>query len=231
MDDPMIKFYFHPSPNPAKVALLLEELGVAYDAVPVDTRKGEQFTPEFLAINPNGKTPAMTDGDAKIFDSTAILMYLANKEGKFLPENTPEAQAQFLSWMMFVASGIGPYSGQSVHFKHFAPEPKEYAVNRYGYEAERHWGLIDQRLSEGAYMMGDTYTVLDMAVWGWARAVPFILGADAWENLPNLKRLLDDINARPAAKAAEAMFASHTFKKDMDDEAKAVMFPQNKRLA
>ncbi|MBU1835839.1 MAG: glutathione S-transferase N-terminal domain-containing protein, partial [Alphaproteobacteria bacterium] len=84
----MIKFYFHPSPNPAKVALLLEELGVAYDAVPVDTRKGEQFTPEFLAINPNGKTPAMTDGDAKLFDSTAILMYLANKEGKFLPENT-----------------------------------------------------------------------------------------------------------------------------------------------
>ena len=227
----MIKFYFHPSPNPAKVALLLEELGIAYDAVPVDTRKGEQFTPEFLAINPNGKTPAITDGDAKIFDSTAILMYLANKEGKFLPDNTPEAQAQYLSWMMFVASGIGPYSGQSVHFKHFAPEPKDYAVNRYGYEAERHWGLIDQRLSEGAYMMGDTYTVLDMAVWGWARAVPFILGADAWENLPNLKRLLDEINARPAAKAAEAMFASHTFKKDMDDEAKAVMFPQNKRLA
>lgn len=231
MDDPMIKFYFHPSPNPAKVALLLEELGVAYDAVPVDTRKGEQFTPEFLAINPNGKTPAMTDGDAKIFDSTAILMYLANKEGKFLPDNTPEAQAQYLSWMMFVASGIGPYSGQSVHFKHFAPEPKDYAVNRYGYEAERHWGLIDQRLSEGAYMMGDTYTVLDMAVWGWARAVPFILGADAWENLPNLKRLLDEINARPAAKAAEAMFASHTFKKEMDDDAKAMMFPQNKRLA
>jgi GST-like protein len=231
MDDPMIKFYFHPSPNPAKVALLLEELGVAYDAVPVDTRKGEQFTPEFLAINPNGKTPAMTDGDAKLFDSTAILMYLANKEGKFLPENTPEAQAQYLSWMMFVASGIGPYSGQSVHFKHFAPEPKDYAVNRYGYEAERHWGLIDQRLSEGAYMMGDTYTVLDMAVWGWARAVPFILGADAWENLPNLKRLLDEINARPAAKAAEAMFASHTFKKEMDDDAKAMMFPQNKRLA
>jgi GST-like protein len=231
MDDPMIKFYFHPSPNPAKVALLLEELGVAYDAVPVDTRKGEQFTPEFLAINPNGKTPAMTDGDAKLFDSTAILMYLANKEGKFLPDNTPEAQAQYLSWMMFVASGIGPYSGQSVHFKHFAPEPKDYAVNRYGYEAERHWGLIDQRLSEGAYMMGDTYTVLDMAVWGWARAVPFILGADAWENLPNLKRLLDEINARPAAKAAEAMFASHTFKKEMDDDAKAMMFPQNKRLA
>ncbi|MBU0778716.1 MAG: glutathione S-transferase N-terminal domain-containing protein [Alphaproteobacteria bacterium] len=227
----MIKFYFHPSPNPAKVALLLEELGVAYDAVPVDTRKGEQFTPEFLAINPNGKTPAMTDGDAKLFDSTAILMYLANKEGKFLPDNTPEAQAQYLSWMMFVASGIGPYSGQSVHFKHFAPEPKDYAVNRYGYEAERHWGLIDQRLSEGAYMMGDTYTVLDMAVWGWARAVPFILGADAWENLPNLKRLLDEINARPAAKAAEAMFASHTFKKEMDDDAKAMMFPQNKRLA
>ncbi|MBU2358915.1 MAG: glutathione S-transferase N-terminal domain-containing protein [Alphaproteobacteria bacterium] len=226
----MLKFYFHPSPNPAKVALLLEELGVAYEAVPVDTRKGEQFSEAFLAINPNGKTPAMTDGAAKLFDSTAILLYLTQKYDKFLPAKTPEMQAQFLSWMMFVASGIGPYSGQAVHFKHFAPEPKDYAVNRYDFEAERHWGLIDKRLSEGKYMMGDTYTVLDMAVWGWARAVPFILGAEAWTALPNVKRLLDEINARPAAKAAEALSNEYSFKKDMDDAAKAVMFPQNKRL-
>jgi GSH-dependent disulfide-bond oxidoreductase len=226
----MLKFYFHPSPNPAKVALLLEELGAAYEVVPVDTRKGEQFSPAFLAINPNAKTPALTDGEATLFDSTAILLYLTQKHDKFLPPKTPKMQAQFLSWMMFVASGIGPYSGQAVHFKHFAPEPKDYAVNRYDYEAERHWGLIDKRLSEGQYMMGDTYTVLDMAVWGWARAVPFIFGADAWTSLPNVKRLLDEINARPAAQAAEALSSKHTFKKDMDDEAKAAMFPQNKRL-
>lgn len=226
----MLKFYFHPSPNPAKVALLLEELGVEYEVVPVDTRKGEQFSEAFLAINPNGKTPAMTDGTATLFDSTAILLYLTQKYDKFLPTKTPEMQAQFLSWMMFVASGIGPYSGQAVHFKHFAPEPKDYAVNRYDFEAERHWGLIDKRLSKGKYMMGDKYTVLDMAVWGWARAVPFILGAEAWTALPNLKRLLDEINARPAAKASEALSTKHSFKTDMDDEAKAMMFPQNKRL-
>lgn len=227
----MIKFYYHPSPNPAKVALYLEETGLPYEIVPVDTRKGEQFSPEFLAINPNAKTPAMTDGDATIFDSTAMLLYLAQKTGKFLPENTPKAQGDFLSWMMFVASGIGPYSGQAVHFKHFAPEPKEYAVNRYSYEAERHWGLINDRLGKGKYMMGDTYTVLDMAVWGWARAVPFVLGEKGFEMLPNVKRLLDEINARPAAKRAEELAAKYTFKKEMDDEARANMFPQNKRLA
>ncbi len=227
----MLKLYYHPSPNPAKVALLLEELGAAYEVVPVDTRKGEQHEPAFLAINPNGKTPALTDGEAKVFDSAAILMYLAQKYEKFLPANTPEAQAQFLSWMAFVSSGIGPYSGQAVHFKHFAPEPKDYAVNRYDYEAERHWKLIDAQLAKGPYMMGDTYTILDMAVWGWARAVPFILGPDAWAMLPNVKRLLDEINARPAAQAAEALAGKHAFKKDMDDEAKAAMFPQNKRLA
>ncbi len=226
----MLKFYYHPSPNPAKVALLLEELAAEYQVVPVDTRKGEQFSPEFLAINPNAKTPALTDGDAAIFDSAAILMYLAQKHGKFLPDKTDAAQARFLSWMAFVSSGIGPYSGQAVHFKHFAPDPKEYAVNRYDYEADRHWKLIDAELAKGKYMMGDTYTVLDMAVWGWARAVPFILGAEAWDKLPNVKRLLDEINARPAARAAEALASQHAFKKEMDAQAAAVMFPANKRL-
>jgi GSH-dependent disulfide-bond oxidoreductase len=227
----MIKFYYHPSPNPAKVALYLEESGLPYEVVPVDTRKGEQHLPAFLAINPNAKTPAMTDGDATLFDSTAMLMYLAEKAGKFLPENTPQARAQMLSWMMFVASGIGPYSGQAVHFKHFAPEPKAYAVNRYDFEAWRHWQIIDDRLAAHKYMLGHDYTVVDMAVWGWARAVPFILGADAWAKLPNVKRLLDEINARPAAQRAEALKAKYSFKAEMDDEARKNMFPQNARLA
>jgi len=131
----MIKFYYHPSPNPAKVALFLEETGLEYELVPVDTRKGEQHLPAFTAINPNAKTPALVDGDAVVFDSNAILLYLAEKTGKFLPEDTPAARAEMLSWLMFVATGIGPYSGQAVHFKHFAPEPKDYAVNRYDFEA------------------------------------------------------------------------------------------------
>ncbi len=221
----MIKFYYHPSPNPAKVALFLEEAGLEYELVPVDTRKGEQHLPEFLAINPNAKTPALTDGDTTVFDSTAILLYLAEKTGKFLPEQTDKARGQFLSWMMFVASGIGPYSGQAVHFKHFAPEPKDYAVTRYLFEAERHWKIIDTQLGKHSYMLGETYTVLDMAVWGWARAIPFILGQDAWAKLPNVKRHLDQINARPAAQRAEALKEKHTFKTEMDEAARKHMFP------
>ncbi len=227
----MLKLYYHPSPNPAKVALFLEEAELPYELMPVDTRKGEQHAPTFTAINPNAKTPALVDGDVKVFDSNAILLYLAEKTGKFLPENTPAQRGQMLSWLMFVATGIGPYSGQAVHFKHFAPEPKEYAVNRYDFEAQRHWGLIDAQLAKHKYMLGDTYTIVDMAVWGWARAVPFILGPDAWSNLPNVKRLLDEINARPAAQRAEALKTKNAYKAEMDDEAKKAMFPQNARLA
>ena len=226
----MIKFYYHPSPNPAKVALFLEETGLPYELVAVDTRKGEQHHAAFTAINPNAKTPALVDDDAVLFDSNAILRYLAEKTGQFLPPDTPQARAQMLSWMMFVASGIGPYSGQAVHFTHFAPEPKAYAVNRYDFEAWRHWKIIDQQLAQHRYMLGETYTLVDMAVWGWARAVPFVLGATAWEQLPNVKRLLDEINARPAAQRAEALKAKHAFKAEMDDEARAAMFPQNARL-
>ncbi len=223
----MIKFYYHPSPNPAKVALFLEEAGLPYELMPVDTRKGEQFKPDFLKINPNAKTPAITDGDVTVFDSNAILLYLAEKTGKFLPDNTPKARAQLLSWLMFVATGIGPYSGQAVHFKHHAPEKLAYAVNRYLHEAQRHWGIIDAQLAKHRYMLGDTYTIVDMAVWGWARAVPFILGDDAWTKLPNLKRLFDEISARPAAQRAEALKTKHAFKTEMDEEARRNMFPQN----
>jgi GST-like protein len=226
----MIKFYYHPTPNPAKVALFLEEAGLDYEVVPVDTRKGEQFAPAFLAINPNGKTPALVDGDAKLFDSTAILLYLARKTGKFLAEKTDEDRAQMLSWLMLVASGIGPYSGQAVHFKHYAPEPKAYALNRYMYEAERHWGLIETQLGKGRYMIGDTYSIVDMSVWGWARALPFLFGPEAWVTYPNVKRLLDEINARPAAERATALATRHSFKQEMDEEARKFFFPQNARL-
>ena len=226
----MIKLYYHPSPNPAKVALFLEESGLPYELVPVDTRKGEQHAPAFLAINPNAKTPALVDGEATVFDSNAILLYLAEKTGQFLPDNTPAARAQMHSWLMFVATGIGPYSGQAVHFKHFAPEPKTYAVNRYDFEAWRHWSIIEAQLAKHRYMLGDKYTLVDMAVWGWARAVPFILGPEAWAKLPNVKRLLDEINARPAAQRTEALKTRHSFKSEMDDDARKAMFPQNVRL-
>ena len=181
----MIKFYFHPSPNPLKIALVLEETGEPYELIAVDTRKGDQHSPAFKAINPNAKTPAMQDGDINIFDSSAMLLYLGEKTGKFMPPNTPALHAEFYSWLMFVATGIGPYCGQAVHFKHFAPEPKEYAVNRYDFEAWRHWNIVNDHLATRPFMVGDSYTLVDMSVWGWARVIPFVLGADAWDKLPH----------------------------------------------
>jgi GST-like protein len=209
-----------------KVALFLEETELPYELKPVDTRKGEQHRPDFLAVNPNGKVPVIIDQDtgATVFDSNAILLYLAEKTGQFLPENSPVARGDLLSWLMFVATGVGPFSGQAVHFKHHAPEPKEYAVNRYLFEARRHYALLDQRLSERAYLVGNTYTIVDMAAWGWARMVPFILGDDAWAGFPHLKRLLDEISARPAAQRTAMLKERHAFKAEMDDEARRHMF-------
>jgi GSH-dependent disulfide-bond oxidoreductase len=227
----VIKFHYHPSLNPAKVALFLEESGLPYELVPVDTRKGEQHQPAFLAINANGKTPAIVDGEAVVFDSNAILLYLAEKTGRFLPEGTPALRGQLLSWLMFVATGIGPYSGQAVHFTHFAPEPKAYALNRYRHEALRHWGILDAHLAGRRYMVGESYTIVDMAVWGWATRIPFILGEEAWAGLPNLKRLVDEIGARPAAERATALKDRHAFKTEFDDEARRHLFPQNAALA
>lgn len=227
----MIKFYFHPSPNPLKVALYLEETGEPYELHTIDTRKGEQHAPEFKAINPNAKTPAMQDGDVTVFDSNAMLLYLAEKTGRFLPPATPKARAEMHSWLMFVATGIGPYCGQAVHFKHYAPETVPYAINRYDFEAWRHWRIIDERLAAQPYILGDDYTLVDMSVWGWARVAPFVLGPQAWEDLPHVKRLLDEINARPAAQRAEALKTRHAFKTEVDEEARKMLFPQNARLA
>ena len=226
----MIKFYYHPSPNPAKIALFLEEAGLPYEMVPVDTRRGDQFKPEFLAINPNAKTPALTDGDVTIFDSNAILLYLAEKTGRFLPESTPAARGQMLSWLMFVATGIGPYCGQAVHFTRFALEKIPYAINRYSREAERHWGIINDQLGKHRYMLGDSYTLIDMSVWGWSTRAAFALGEEAFGKLTNVKRHLDEISARPAAQRAVALKDQFAFKTEFDEEARKFLFPQNAHL-
>jgi GST-like protein len=220
----MLKFYYSGAPNPMKVALFLEESGLSYEAVPIDTRKGEQHKPEYLAINPNAKVPAIVDGEVTVFDSNAILLYLGEKTGKFMPPSGDKMRGELLSWLMFIASGVGPYSGQSVHFRNYAPEKIEYAINRYMYEAQRHYGIIDARLGKQKYMVGDSYTILDMALWGWARLIPVALGESYWAKFPNLKRLMDEINARPAAARAIAIKDKHTFKAEFDDEARRAMF-------
>ena len=144
----MLHFYYNAAPNPMKIALLLEELGLPFEAHPVDTRKGEQFAPAYLRINPNGKVPALVDGDTVVFDSNAILLFLADREKRFVCADMASPQrAETLSWLMFIASGIGPFSGQSVHFRHAAPEPKAYALNRYDFEAHRHWTVLEKHLS------------------------------------------------------------------------------------
>jgi GSH-dependent disulfide-bond oxidoreductase len=220
----MLKFYYNGAPNPAKVALFLEEAGLPYEPVPIDTRNGDQHTPEFLAVNPNAKVPAIVDGDVVMFDSNAILLYLAEKTGKFLPPKGDKARGELLSWLMFVASGVGPYSGQSVHFRLYAPEKNEYAQNRYAFEAQRHFGILDARLAKHKYVLGDTYTIVDMATWGWARLIPTVLGEAAWAKFPNLKRLVDEISARPAAQRAVALRDKFKFKTEMDDLARRSLY-------
>ena len=160
------------------------------------------------------------DDGVVVFDSNAILLYLAEKTGQFQPPATPSNRGQLLSWLMFVATGVGPFSGQAVHFKHFAPEKVPYAHDRYQYEAMRHFTVLNDHLATRKFMVADTYTIIDMEVWGWARMVPFILGDAAWSKLQHVKRLHDEIATRPAAARAIALKDKFVFKAEMDEEAR-----------
>jgi GST-like protein len=229
----MIRFYYSIAPNPVKVALFLEEAGLPYEAIPVDTRKGEQHLAAFRAINPNGKAPAIVDTEgpggkqARVFDSTAILLYLAEKTGKFL--GAPEDRPELLSWLLFIASGLGPFSGQAVHLQHVAPAGLEYAVNRYRREAERHYQVLDHHLAGRTFIVGEAYTIADMSAWGWlTRASRVMKGeAEALAAFPNLKRLYQTVDARPAVARARAVGKDHPFKTVEDEEAKRAMYPSN----
>jgi GST-like protein len=222
----MIDFYYHPTPNPLKVALLLEETGLPYRVVPIDTFKGEQHTPAFLAVNPNAKVPAIVDGDTRVFDSNAILLYLAEKAGRFMPKDSSQ-RGETLSWLFFVATGLSPFSGQAVHFLRMAPEQIPYAKNRYLREVERHYRVLDERLAADRYLAGAEYTIADMALWGWANFAGYVFGETGLTGYPNVKRLVDEISARPAAQRAHELKAKQTFKTDFDEEARRALFPQN----
>jgi len=228
---PMIDLHYWTTPNGHKITMFLEEADLPYRIFPVNIGKGDQFNPEFLQIAPNNRIPAILDHEPKggakpisIFESGAILLYLAEKTGKFLP--AASLRGETLSWLMFIATGVGPYSGQAVHFKHFAPKDQnhDYANNRYQYETDRHYKILDGHLKGRRYMVGDSYSIVDMALWGWARMVPFKLGDDAFARYPNVKRLVDEISARPAAARAIALKDKFTFKAEMDDEARSNMF-------
>jgi GSH-dependent disulfide-bond oxidoreductase len=221
----MIKFYFHPTPNPMKVALFLEEAGLEHELVPVDTMKGEQHEAGYRAVNPNGKLPAIDDDGVRVFDSNAILLYLADKHGKFAGK--PEDRGALLSWLMFIATGLGPYSGQSVHFRHYAPVELDYAVNRYLREAQRHYQVMNDHLESRTYFVGDDYTIVDIAAWGWVDRATVVLGEGAIDGYPHLARWFQMVNARPAVAKARETGKDIAFKKDRDEAALRAMFPQN----
>jgi GST-like protein len=229
----MIHFYFHPTPNPAKIALFLEESGLDYEAIPVDTSKGEQHLPGFRAINPNGKVPAIVDSDGpggretRVFDSSAILLYLGDKTGTFIA--TPADRPELLSWLFFLASGLGPFSGQAVHFQRMAPAGLDYAVNRYRREIERHYQVLDDHLAGRDFIVGESYSIADMSAWGWIDRVGFVLPGsdDPLAAYPHINRWFGRINARPAVARARKVGADHGFKKDYDEETKRALFPSN----
>ena len=222
----MLKFYFHPSPNPMKVALLLEELGSAYELIGVDTFKGEQHTAEFRAINPNAKVPAIDDHGTVVFDSHAILLHLAETAQRFIPANATD-KANMLSWLMFIATGLSPFSGQAVHFLHHAPESLPYAKNRYFKEVERHYAVLNEHLAQRPYLAGNEYSIADMALWGWANFAGYILGEAGLTQYPHVKRLVDEISARPAVARALALKEKLVLKAEFDEETKRALFPQN----
>ena len=229
----MIRFYFNPAPNPAKVALLLEELGLAYEVVPVDTRKGEQHLPAFRAVNPNGKVPAIVDtegpggGEVRVFDSSAILLYLGERAGRFI--GSPADRPELLSWLFFVATGLGPFSGQAVHFQLAAPEKIPYAINRYRREAERHYRVLDEHLAGRDYIVGSDYSIVDMSAWGWLDRASRVLPGegDPLAAFPNLERLYRTVDARSAAARARAVGKYLVFKTELDEEARRALYPSN----
>lgn len=229
----MIRFYYHPTPNPAKVALFLEETGLDYEVVPVDTSKGQQHDPAFRKINPNGKVPAIVDPEgpggqpATVFDSTAILLYLAEKTGRLLGQ--PHDRPELLSWLLFLGTGLGPFSGQAVHFQYAAPAGLDYAVNRYRHEAERHYHVLDSRLDGREFIVGDEYTIADISAWGWLdRASRVMKGAEnPLSAYPDIERWFQAIDARPAVARARQVGAGFAFKTVNDEETRRALFPSN----
>ena len=221
-----IQVHSWPTPNGHKVHVMLEECGLPYEAIPVDIAKGAQFAPEFLAISPNNKIPALVDPDGpdgqpiSLFESGAILVYLAAKTGRFLPRGDRE-KFEVLQWLMFQMGGVGPMLGQAHHFRMYAPEKIEYAINRYTNEAKRLYGVIDRRLAESRYLAGNSYTIADIATFPWLRS---------WEkqgivlsDYPHLKRWFDEIAERPAVKKGTQMFVKER-NTVIDDKVREVLY-------
>jgi len=222
----MIDLYSWATPNGHKIHIMLEETGLPYRVHPVNIGAGDQFKPEFLKISPNNKMPAMIDSDGpggkpmSMFESGAMLLYLASKSGKFLPEDLRDRWST-LQWLMFQMGGVGPMLGQAHHFLGYAPEKIPYAMQRYSKEANRLYGVMDRRLGESKFIACDEYTIADMAIMPWLR-FPDRQGVDI-ADYPHVKKWFDGIAARPAVQRGLAVLADLR-KPVMDDKAKEMLF-------
>jgi GST-like protein len=222
----MIDLYSWPTPNGHKIHIMLEETGLPYRVHPVNIGAGDQFKPEFLRISPNNKMPAMIDSEGpdgkpmSMFESGAMLLYLASKTGKFLPENIRDRWAT-LQWLMFQMGGVGPMLGQAHHFLVYAPEKIPYAMQRYSKEANRLYGVMDRRLAESKFIACDEYTIADMAIMPWLRS--YKNQGVEMEEYRHVKRWFDGIAARPAVQRGLAVLADLR-KPVMDDKAKEMLF-------
>ena len=227
----MIDLYNWHTSNGRKLFIMLEELGVDYQTHAINILKDDQFTPEFTAINPNGKIPAMIDREGPggepitLFESGAMLMYLADKHGKFIPP-TEEARDRYITiqWLMFQMGGIGPMFGQAHHFRSYAADNVEYAIERYTNEAGRLYRILNKRLGESTYLAGDDYSIADIATYPWSLN-PQRRGQDL-EELPNVARWLDAISVRPAVEKAMKVLADQRrdLTKGIDEETRRIMF-------
>jgi GST-like protein len=228
----MIDLYYWTTPNGHKVTMFLEETGLEYKIHPINIGKGEQFAPDFLRVSPNNRIPAIVDnapqgGGAPIsvFESGAILLYLAEKTGRFIPTDI-RGRVEVLQWLFWQMGGLGPMAGQNHHFGTYAPEKIPYAVERYQKETNRLYGVLNKRLADRAFMAGDHYTIADMASYPWI--VPYERQGQKLEDFPNVKRWFEAIRARPATVRAYEITQTVNPQagKPMGEAEKKVMFGQ-----
>ena len=222
----MIDLYAWPTPNAHKVSIMLEECGLAYNVIPVDITRGDQFAPEFLKLSPNNRMPAMVDPDGpdgarvSMFESGAILIYLAEKTGRFLPA-AGNPRYQVLQWLMFQMANLGPVCGQAHHFRTYAPETEPYGAERFTNEAGRLYNVMDRRLGEAGFLAGQ-YSIADMACWPWVRLHRY--HGQPFEAFPNVKRWFDAISARPATQRGMALLEQHRGGGPVGDGARDILF-------
>ncbi len=222
----MIEVYSWATPNGHKVHIMLEECGLPYKATGVDIGAGDQFDPDFLAISPNNKIPAIIDPDGpdgkpmSLFESGAILLYLAGKTGRFLPADT-RGKYTVLQWLMFQMGSVGPMLGQTHHFRVYAPERIAYAIDRYSNEAKRLYRVMNDQVAKTRYIAGNEYSIADIAIFPWLRSWKN-QGID-WNDHPHLKGWFDEIAARPAVKRGVEVLADLR-RPITDDKARSVLF-------